>query len=81
MKNKEYSSLTPAERRLYVRDKNKDKIARKLGLGIDNLSSRCHGALGANLAAFDAVDNVTSNLNIVILRACKQIFRTQENKE
>ena len=43
---------------------------RKLGLGVDvcrRLPSRGHSALGASLTALNAVHNITSDLNVVIL--------------
>ena len=39
---------------------------RKLDLGVDCLSSGCHGTLGARLAALNAIDNVASDFNVVV---------------
>lgn len=38
-----------------------------LSLGINDLSHGCSSALGAGLRAFHTVDNVTGDLNIIIL--------------
>lgn len=39
-----------------------------LSLGVDSgFASWCHGALGASFAALNTVDNITSDLDVVVL--------------